>query len=191
VYLQNGGQSAALSPTISIYMYFILNGSGVQSETAPYRGQPEGFEYIYRYKTKNGGGGTGSTDSIPPQSEYVHFVPNLFSSQQLESFREGQRSPTLQGMLQYCDVFGNYTCRQFDLFWNGPPMNAFAEINQMDCVFLYSYPKSPPPDGGKYILPCEQPDEHNEREKAERAELLKRAAGAKPSTQASPSRPPN
>jgi hypothetical protein len=188
VYLQNGGQSAALNPKVLIYMSVILNGAGVKSETNPYRGQPEVFEYIYRYKTKNGSGGTSSTDSIPPQAEDVHYVPNLFSRDQYQSFRDGQRAVILSGLLQYCDVFGNYTCGMFDLFWNGPPMSAFAEVNQSDCTLLYGYPKRPPPDNGEYLLPCEQPAEREEREKTERAELLKRAASASsPTPSASPS----
>ena len=176
VYLQNGGQSAALNPRVSINVAFILNSVGVSSEANPYQPRTESFDYTYRYKTKGGSGGTASTDSIPPQSEYVHYVPNLFSSQQLQDFRDGRRTPILSGMLQYCDVFGNYTCGMFELFWNGSPMNAFAVINQSDCTLLYRYPKNPPPENGKYILPCEQPAERDEREKAERAEMLKQGA---------------
>ncbi len=176
VYLQNGGQSAALNPRVSIFMALILNGVGTSSEANPYQPHPESFDYIYRYKSKGGVGGAYSMDSIPPQAEYVHYVPNLFSSEQLQSFRDGRRAPVLRGMLQYCDEFGNYTCGMFGLFWNGPPMNGFTVTDQADCTFLYSYPKNPPPDNGEYVLPCEQPAERDEREKAERAEMLKRGS---------------
>ena len=92
------------------------------------------------------------------------------------------------GICEYCDALGQYTCRQFELFWQGPPLNAFSEINEMDCALLYGYPPKAIP-GQKYLLPCEQPDEREAREKQERAELLRRAATAPTSPPAGPAKP--
>lgn len=185
VYLQNGGQSAALSLRISISVPIIVNAGKAHYETGPSRKKFEAFEPIYRYKFKGGGEGSVNSNSIPPQSEFVHFDPNLFSSEVVKAFREGQQTALLPGVLEYCDIFGNYTCTSFTLTWFGPPISAFGGVLQGDCGPGYTYPEHPPPFGGIYIQPCEQPDERQEREKAEHAEMLKRTAIANPSAKAS------
>lgn len=53
--------------------------------------------------------------------------------------------------------------------------STFSEVNEMDCAMSYGYPPIVIP-GQKYLLPCEQPNEREAREKQERIEMLKRAA---------------
>jgi hypothetical protein len=80
-------------------------------------------------------------------------------------------------MLEYCDEFGHYSCERFMLFWDGPPLNQFTEDAEDDCALFYSYP-APSIPGQHYLLPCEQPDEREAREKQESNEIARRAAAA-------------
>ncbi len=185
LYMQNGGQSPALNPEIALRLKMLFITAKGQTahpkDKYPYQGKGEAFSFITRYKVKNSlyaqsSGGSGT--SIPPQSEYIHDSPSQVSLEQYRLLQTGERFLMLFGMLQYCDELGNYTCRQFTLSFNGPPTDAFTEIDEMDCAPLYFYPNPPGPLTTEYLLPCEQTDERNQREKQERDAMLKAAKAA-------------
>jgi hypothetical protein len=175
LYVQNGGQASALIPNIGILSATLVG---------PASGRPEGmsitkpqfrtFKPLLRFReglVMNQSNGTGGP--IPPQAEYVYVVPDLLSKAQVDSIRGGQSSLLLSGELEYCDDFGRYSCRLFQLNFDGPPINAFSEVSEDDCALLYSYP--PPAPGRTYLLPCEQPEERVAREESLKQELAKRA----------------
>lgn len=190
VYLQNGGHSPALTPNIAITTTLILNAIGTEPEAHPFRPQLPQFQNLTRYRYIKGGGwgGTGTRGSIPPGSEYVYFAPNILSQEQLMSMRQGKRTLMLTGVLEYCDELGNYSCRQFTLFFQGPTIDAFSEVTETDCAFMYTYPPRQP--NQEFLLPCEQPDEREAREHQEKQELARRAMEAPTSPTAAPTRAP-
>jgi hypothetical protein len=156
----------------------VLNAVGTGPSTPPKVPlRQNSFQHLKRFRNEYGGIGTigGGFESIAPQSEYVYFFPDQFSQEQYESMIRGQRSLMLTGICEYCDALGNYTCRKFTLFWQGPPFNTFSKIAEMNCAWEYGYPPIPA-RGQRYLLPCEQPDEREKREKQERKEMLKKAA---------------
>jgi len=99
--------------------------------------------------------------------------------EEYEAILQGKQAPQVIGRFEYCDQFGDYNCRQFGLFWQGPPFNAFFESDEIDCAFMYRYPPKTIP-GETYLLPCEQPDERDARQAQEHAEMTKNAAAASP-----------
>lgn len=129
--------------------------------------QPQGQPFSSLRRTANlNGSSSGAEISIAPQSEYVKFLPNQFSQEQWQRMMKGELAPIIDGMLDYCDEFGNYSCRWFSLFWEGPPENAFIETSEINCANLYGLP--PLSNAGDfYLLPCEQPEEREQREKQE------------------------
>jgi len=114
---------------------------------------------------------TITSDPIVPDSEYVHFAPNQFTQEQAAALREGQRFTLITAVLEYCDEFGNYATRTVELYWQGSPFNRFAAIDGPSLPY-FPYPKQREPDQ-EYLLPCEQPDEREAREKAERDRIQK------------------
>jgi hypothetical protein len=132
-----------------------------------------------RAGSKNGSHSeSGAPASIAPQSEYVYYFSDQVSREQYESMIQGRRALILTGICEYCDALGQYTCRQFTLFWQGPPFNAFSEVSNTDCALFYgAFSHRPNVTPGQRLLhPCEQPNEREAREKQERTALLKRAA---------------
>lgn len=183
IYVQNGGQSAALTVNLGLLpLNLVLNGIGMgQSAPPKVPLQVNRFQHVLRSRNQNGGWGVsgGSPVSIPPQSEYIYYFPDQVTREQYDSMIQGRRTLLLNGICEYCDSFGEYSCRQFELFWQGAPINTFSEISETDCTMFYGYPPQTTL-GETYLLPCEQPDEREERENEERKELLKRAANPPP-----------
>jgi hypothetical protein len=181
VYVQNGGQSPAITPNVSLINQVLVLGPSEMGQSAPpkfplFQNKPN---QLVRTTNKDGGRGTNArVGSISPQSEYVYYFPDQVSREQYESLIRRQRVAMVEGICEYCDVLGQYTCRSFSLFYYGSPFNAFAEVNEMDCAPMYTY--LPAVSGQTYLLPCEQPDEREAREKQEKKELLKRASAPPP-----------
>jgi len=82
----------------------------------------------------------------------------------------------VEGICEYCDLFGQYTCREFSLFYQGPPFNSFYVTSELNCVNMFQPRKAAP--GEVNLLPCEQPRERQEREARERQKMLKRATAS-------------
>lgn len=180
IYLQNGGDAPALTPNVGLLNAIIVGlpaqGLGIHT-----------FQHLLRYRDKDGvQGGMGA--SIPPQSEQVVFIQDLLSQEQMNSMHKGDTTLFFQGILEYCDEFGRYSCRQFSLSFDGPPINAFSEIpSEMECADMYSYP--PRRADQSYLLPCEQPAERRQRQEQEQENIAKLAAQApiaSPTATASP-----
>jgi hypothetical protein len=153
-----------------------LLAAGFQPSKEAFQPQAQRFSPLRRSTDKNGGTSGGAGISIAPQSEYVSFLPNQFSQEQWQRALKGEIAPIIDGMLDYCDEFGNYSCRWFSLFWEGPPEKVFIETTEISCNNLYGYPPAQP--GQTYLLPCEQPKEREEREKQERQNMIEAAAKA-------------
>lgn len=188
IYLQNGGQPPALTPNIGILTGMVL-GYANGTWDVPYAlkiVQP--FQPLLRYGDTNGGGGSNGNGSIPPQSEYIAWVNDLLTPEELNSMRVGRRSLELSGRLEYCDEFGRYSCRGFTIFFNGPPINAFSEVGEEDCAMIYFYP--PRRSDQTYLPPCEQPAEREQRQAQEQQEIAERAVRAPTATPA-PTRTPS
>jgi hypothetical protein len=177
IYFQNGGQSPALTPNVGFLMGIILTYQNGKWETPIAVKSIQVFNNLTR-STDNKGGFSESagSGSIPPQSEYVAFVPELLTEDQLNLMHAGNSTLNFEGEIQYCDEFGHYYCRQFTLFFQGPPIDAFSEINEMNCANMYGYP--PRRADQIYLPPCEQPKEREVREKEEQEEIAKKALTA-------------
>ncbi len=179
LYFQNGGRSPALSVNVGlIFSPMSIVGAGA----SPFNKQPfqpliQGFHRLQRTTDEHGGvSSVGGGISISPQSEYVKLLPEQFSQEEWQRALKGEIAPIIFGMFEYCDEFGNYTCREFSLFWQGPPENVFMETTELDCANFYSFPPAQP--GQTYLPPCEQPDEREQREQRERDQILQAAAKA-------------
>jgi hypothetical protein len=180
LYLQNGGRSPALSLNIGLGtspLNLLAAGHGPSKQ--PFQPQGGMFHHLVRSRSKDGksSSDTGGI-SIPPQSEYVHIIPNQFSQEQWQRTLNGEIAPMVEVMFDYCDEFGNYYCHWISLFYQGPPVNTFLELNDNDCANLYYYP--PVGTDQVFLLPCEQPKEREEREKKEREKMIEDAANAAP-----------
>ena len=174
LYLQNGGQSPALTPNVSITMSILINGTKTQVV-----GPKSSFQHLLRYRDANGSMYLpAAPGSIPPQSEYVRLMPGIMSEEQLESILQGRGLMLLSGFLEYCDEFGQYSCRMFDLYFQGPPINSFSEGDETDCAEMFGILYPPRRPDQTYLLPCEQPAERAAREQRERKEIAKRAISA-------------
>jgi hypothetical protein len=174
IYFQNGGQSPALTTNVGFLTGVVLTNINGKWQTPAGLKSQEVFHNLLRYRDNKGGSGeyTGS-GSIAPQSEYVAFVSELLTQEQLNSMAKGESTLMLQGMIEYCDGFGRYYCRQFTLFFDGPPINAFSEHDEFSCADWYRYPPRQP--GQTYLPPCEQPDERDARQKKENQDIAKNA----------------
>lgn len=189
IYVQNGGDSPALNPNIGIFNAFLLKAADKNvPDTHPFQQNLPRFEWMVRYRDAQGGiGGNGSGESIPPQSNFEFVIPKVVSQEQFRNIKDGKETVLLWGQLQYCDIVGNYSCRGFWLFFDGPPINSFSEEGESDCANLYSYP--PRKSGQTYLLPCEQPAEREQRQAEEQqnfAALAAQAPIASPSPKAAP-----
>lgn len=181
IYVQNGGQSAALKVGLGLTTpAIVFNGKDAKPSQPPEVPlQTNGYTRMTRDREKNGawGNGGGGVATIPSQSEYVYFFPDQVSREQYDAMLQGKKAVLLNGICEYCDILGQYTCREFTLFWQGPPFNVFSEVNSVDCAFMYTYrPLSQP--GETHLLPCEQPEEREEIENSERKTILERAKDA-------------
>jgi hypothetical protein len=116
------------------------------------------------------------------------LIHDLFTQDQVGSIRKGNRAFWLQGILEYCDEFGRYSCRSFSLSFNGLPMNAFVEDSDIDCANAYFYPPRRPDQ--TYLPPCEQPAEREQRQEKEEREIAARA-GRAPTATPTPAPSPN
>jgi hypothetical protein len=184
LYMQNGGQSPALNPTIGLQIQLMYKTNlGVLHPDEPedsYQGKPDNFEFIMRSTAKDTADSANATNasgtSIPPQAEYYYDSLNKVSPKQLQLLRKGYRFLMMMGMLQYCDDLGNYTCRRFMLSYGGGTDTAFNLGSESDCSAMYTYSGAQP--GQHYLLPCEQPKEREAREKWEYESLVREAAEA-------------
>jgi hypothetical protein len=177
IYVQNGGQWPALAPRVSLTTPVIVLGPAGMVQTKAPQFPLSRNQSGFMVRSKNADGGTQETltvGSISPQSEYAFYFPDEVSREQYDSLIWRQRVAIINGMCEYCDVLGNYTCRQFTLVYHGSPFDAFAELNEMDCALYYSYPPKASP-ALTYLLPCEQPAERKDREENEKKEILKNA----------------
>ena len=179
LYLHNGGQSPALTPTVAIELQALFLAEGAAPSTKPFQSRNDTLQHLVRSRgiNKNAGQLQGFTsDSIPPQSTYVHMTGDQLSEEQYEATIKGQRLLILAGRYEYCDVLGNYACRDFELYYQGPPLSAFAKLNEIDCTFMYIYPPHQP--DWEYLPPCEQPAEREAREQQEKDRIATAAADA-------------
>lgn len=107
IYLQNGGQSPALTPNLGLLpLNLVLNGIGTGQSTPPKVPlQKNNFQHLLRSADKNGGHQSNAgVASIAPQSEYVYFFSDQISREQYESMIRGQRALMLMGICEYCDA---------------------------------------------------------------------------------------
>jgi hypothetical protein len=184
IYLQNGGQSAALSPNLGLLpLGLVLNGIGTGQSRPPLMPIAQNmFHQLSRTADKEGRYGTNGaleSASVAPQSEYVYYFPDQITREQYEDMVQGRRAYLLWGRCEYCDALGNYTCHMFSLFWQGPPVNEFTKMTETNCAWQYGYPPILDPTQHN-LLPCEQPEEREKREKYERDDLLKKAVDPPP-----------
>jgi hypothetical protein len=172
IYLQNGGQSPALTPNVEIVQKQIVQ---LGQPPSNWINIPEQHFIHHLFRSRNASGGTLSyyTGSMAPQSERVYFFPNELTRQQYDLTQPPGTRTLISGYCEYCDLSGQYICRHFELVYRGSPFNAFAEVTEADCAIEYRYP-SPPP-GQQFLLPCEQPEERQAREQIERGELRRGA----------------
>ena len=177
IYVRNGGRGPALTPNIGVMLGVTYLAKGASPSKKAIQPHPENLPLIQRWNSKDGIMHTNvDTDPIVPDSEYVHYVPDQFTQEQAAALRDGKRFTLLMGRLEYCDEFGNYTCRSIMLYWQGHPFDRFAVMNGSDCRPMYFYPPRQPDQ--EYLPPCEQPDEREAREEAERKREIKLAAEA-------------
>lgn len=175
IYLQNSGLSPALTPNLGINFTLHYLGIGQKQSPPPVVPlQTGGFQHLARFRTKDGGTNIqrGDTGLIAPQSERLYFFPDKLTRGSYESVLQGKGTVLIQGTCEYCDDLGRYYCRQFMLAYYGPPFNAFYEVSEYDCADMYVYPPLPA-TGAHWLLPCEQPEERQARDKHEHQALSK------------------
>jgi hypothetical protein len=71
----------------------------------------------------------------------------------------------LMGAFEYCDEFGTYSCRQFTMYYQGVPYNAFRMVSDYACWLPLRAVKPDP--HLEYLFPCKTREElHKEQETA-------------------------
>ncbi len=179
LYFQNGGLSPALAVNIGLLFppQILVSAGANPTLKQPFQPQHRGFNFVLRSRDKNGGMNYSAGGiSIAPQSEYVYSLPHQFSQEEWQDVLKGEGAPIINGVFAYCDEFGHFSCRFFSLDYEGPPENVFFESPETNCANMYGYP--PAKSGQIYLLPCEQPNEREEREKKERQDMIEAAAKA-------------
>jgi hypothetical protein len=177
IYLKNGGRGPALTPNLGIMLGATFLAKGASSKYAV-QPRPEKLQRLLRWRSTKDNSVHSNVDTSPilADSEFVHYAPDQFTQEQATALLHGQRITLLMGQFEYCDEFGNYSCRQFDLFYQGEPFNRFVEGGGFDCTDWYQFPPRQPDQ--IYLPPCEQPDEREAREEEERKREIKFAAEA-------------
>lgn|SRR5258708_1955258 len=102
---------------------------------------------------KDGSTGEGGGVTIPGESLYVEDVVELLPERIVRQMKEN-RLFMLNGAYEYCDALGNYSCRQFSMFYQGEPFNRFSESSDIECFKGLTKISAPDPNV-EYLLPCE------------------------------------
>jgi len=68
------------------------------------------------------------------------------------------------GIYEYCDESGTYSCKQFNLFYQRVPYDAFRLINEMDCLESMRKVTNPQPDVD-YLPACKTFAEREKEQK--------------------------
>lgn len=178
LYMKNGGRGPALTPHVGIMMGVTLRSGGSPPSEHAVQPRGEALPYLLRWKSTKDNTIYSNVDTSPilADSEFVHYVPDQFTQEQATALLNGQRYTLLTGRYEYCDEFGNYYCRQFTLDYESAPFDRFVESPWFDCTSWYAYPPRQPDQ--IYLPPCEQPDEREARERAERKREIQIAAEA-------------
>jgi hypothetical protein len=132
IYFQNGGPSPALTPNVMIFPPIII-----PSDMKIFGLPTKPSQHLLRYKDSGGSQLEGSgVGSIPPQSVYVFVIPDLLTSDQAESVKDGTAAMRIEGWMEYCDNLGEYSCRDFVIDTANPPRGIFSEWTDSDCAFM-------------------------------------------------------
>ena len=83
------------------------------------------------------------------------------------SAEKGTSRYRLEGFFEYCDDFGEYTCRDFEITYVTAPVDAFNLLAMNQCSYIYP----PPGPGNRVLRPCETPEERDARQKQEDRKL--------------------
>jgi hypothetical protein len=119
---------------------------------------------------------TGATGYIAGQkdisgdSDAASIVHDVIDPATMAIIKKGDQRAQLSGMFEYCDDFGNYTCRTFDVEYITESLNAFNLIRIQQCTYRYpSFPTLRP--GEQLVPPCETPEEREQQEDQARTAL--------------------
>jgi hypothetical protein len=173
IYFQNTGHLPALHADIGVTMTALIPPTGNKPPIdPPERSRGE----FYRARNKKGEmNWLQGESSIGGASEFLLPLANELSKADYDIIQQGHTVYMVIGAVRYCDDFGDYTCNEFTLFFEGDPFDKFRVINDEPCL-IYGYP--PRRADMEYLTPCEQPEERAAREKEEREEIAKKAAEA-------------
>jgi hypothetical protein len=127
--------------------------------TSPHRFTP----MVRTRNRKNPESGESAGITIPGDSLYTADVAELPQSA-VARLSTMNRLFEMTGAFEYCDEFGNYSCRQFTLYYQGVPYNAFRMVSDYAC---WPPLRSVTPDPQlEYLFPCETRAELQKEQKA-------------------------
>jgi hypothetical protein len=114
---------------------------------------PHDFNHMTRTRNRKDGS-TGETggQTIAGDSLFVTDIVELPRNQAITISRS-HRLFMINGVFEYCDALGTYTCRQFMVFHQGDPYNRFSYGSDFECPVHLTRVIKPDPNL-EYLSPC-------------------------------------
>jgi hypothetical protein len=106
---------------------------------------------------KDGSTGESGGQMIPVGEPYAADAIVL-PAERVTRQMKAARLFTLTGAYEYCDSIGTYSCRLFDLYWQGEPFNRFSVTTNIACPPWFTTPERTDPDV-EYLFPCERQEQ--------------------------------
>lgn len=102
---------------------------------------------------------------IARDSDDTESFPDWISAADVVAAKAGKKIIPVNGFFEYCDEFGNYTCREFSISFDGST-DEFNLLQSNEC--RYEYPVVIPtlPAALEYVPPCPSSDEQKEEQAA-------------------------
>lgn len=117
------------------------------------------------------GEGQGAGGTIASDSMYIADVVEL-PQERVVQLSHMDRLFMIDGVFEYCDALGTYSCRQFQMFYQGVPYDSFRLAFDSECPVFLRVPPPPSPDI-EYLPVCQTVDEEEAKHQKEEAQFRK------------------
>jgi hypothetical protein len=118
------------------------------------------FSPMTRTRLKDGQIVAGATDTIASDSLYIADITTIPQTYFWEIERNTKKV-LLEAQYEWCDEFGNYSCREFQLYYQGIPYSAFRVGIETECFTPKPVPRKDIVD----LTVCPTPSQRAEEEK--------------------------
>jgi hypothetical protein len=114
----------------------------------------------FGWMAKQPKGGRIETADVPPKALTLEYLTDNQWLVSRTTLADPNEDYTVQGDVEYCDIFGGYHCEKFTARYFPPPTNDFVQSTKPACMIENLQPTDVNlPKGTVEIAPCEQPDE--------------------------------